>query len=458
MPITDRIQATDYHYLAYSYPGDDGREPLDLSQAVADRSNYQFYSLRNALQGLSNEAQEKGIPNVQHEQLGEGVTDGGNTFHLLALSFGGDAVAPVREVVITGGVHAREWIAPIMAYLLAEYLIKNYSANPVGVYQTAIRNLVNSTRIHILPLLNPAGNWYSVFSDAQGARLWRKNRRRLPTDPSDWALDLGLDLEAQTQGHPPLRNVVEGETRVTYQAPLWPARAGAPLDYDNLVIALGEQAPQYIGVDVNRNFNTPCWGYESAANDEGQPSGLSYFGPNRASEAEAAALIGFLSAHTVSAAIDYHSFGQCIIYSGEDRQPTAADVSNGRALQTVICSQLNPSWSDSYDYRLGTVFQMVNYRASGTVADYMALRRNALAFTIELSPKDDGVGFELPENQIMATFEANIRGALGFIASAGRNQDQVVAGGWISRHGVAGTHYGTFATWNVFGRGNRLPA
>jgi hypothetical protein len=93
------------------------------------------------------------------------------------------------------------------------------------------------------------------------------------------------------------------------------------------------------------------------------------------------------------------------------------------------------------------------------VADYMSLVKNAVAFTIELSPKDQaGGGFNLPEGQIMAVFEANIRGALGFIASAGRQQTQVTAGNWYSRHGVAGTHYADFADWDVFGRGNQLPA
>jgi hypothetical protein len=459
MPIPDRTHATDYHFLTYSYPGDDAALPWKLSPAVAWRADYCFYSLRTALQGLHDVALQNGVPNVSYQALGAAIRDGGNDFDLLALSFGGGAVQPVREVVITGGVHAREWIAPMMAYLLAEYLIKHYTAQPANRYQTAVFNLINSTRIHVVPLLNPAGNWHSVFSNANGARIWRKNRKRLPATPGDWLDELGNDIESPDRANPPFRNVREGVNRVSYQAPLLPDNDIAPLVYDDLVIDLSGQPPQLIGVDCNRNFNTPRWGYESGRNEEGQPTDPTYFGPCHASEQETRALSGFLSHIQVAAAIDYHSYGQCILYAGEGRQPTATDVSNGRALQTVISSQLNPSWYDSYDYRLGTVFEMVNYRAASSVADYMSLVKNAVAFTIELSPKDQaGGGFNLPEGQIMAVFEANIRGALGFIASAGRQQTQVTAGNWYSRHGVAGTHYADFADWDVFGRGNQLPA
>jgi len=458
MPIPDRAQAGDFHFLAYSYPGDADAAPWDLSQPVPARGNYRFLSLRNALQGLHGAAQENGVPNVSLSLPGEAIHDGGNTFCVMALSFGGGD-DPQREVLITGGVHAREWIAPTMAYLLAEYLIKHYAAEPEGQCQTAIHDLVNGTRIHFVPLLNPAGNWHSVFSLAGGARLWRKNRRRLPLTPDEWARALGLDLDAGTAANPPLRNIAAGADQVTYEAPLLPDRPGVRLRYDPLTIDLAPDKPQYIGVDVNRNFNTPFWGHESGADEEGLPPDQAYFGPNRVSEAETRSLVGFLRAQAVDAAIDYHSYGQYIIYAGEGRTPQLAEVDNGRALQSTISSRLNPRWWNGYDYSLGSVFGLLSYRASASVADYMAVEGNAIAFTIELSPSSsDGAGFQLPEDRIMATFEANIRGALGFIAAADRSRLRVIEGGLFTRHGIAATPYATFAGWNVFGRGNRLPA
>lgn len=71
------------------------------------------------------------------------------------------------EVLFIGGHHAREWISVDVPFLLAKYLLENYTTD------TRIRNLVDSGEIWIVPLLNPDGHQYSVTSD----RLWRKNRR-----------------------------------------------------------------------------------------------------------------------------------------------------------------------------------------------------------------------------------------------------------------------------------------
>ncbi len=189
MPIPTRAADTDYHYYAYRYDGDAGAAPWALSVPQPKRSGYQFYSMRRNLAGLAAEGATKLVPNIHLQQLGLPCAaqddPANNNYYVQALSFGGNANAPI--VLITGGIHAREWIAPAMAYLLAEYLIRNYTTTPAGDYQIAIRDLVDTRQIYIVPMLNPVGNWYTVFSTNPGTpRNWRKNRRRFPVTLPQW--------------------------------------------------------------------------------------------------------------------------------------------------------------------------------------------------------------------------------------------------------------------------------
>ena len=71
------------------------------------------------------------------------------------------------EVIFIGCHHAREWIAVEISYLLAQYLVENYSTD------AQVRDLVDQSEIWIVPLLNPDGLQYSIHF----YRYWRKNRR-----------------------------------------------------------------------------------------------------------------------------------------------------------------------------------------------------------------------------------------------------------------------------------------
>jgi carboxypeptidase T len=70
-------------------------------------------------------------------------------------------------VVLLGCHHAREWISVDVPFLIAKYLLENYSTD------TLVTRLVDNAEIWIAPMVNPDGHQYSVTTD----RLWRKNRR-----------------------------------------------------------------------------------------------------------------------------------------------------------------------------------------------------------------------------------------------------------------------------------------
>jgi carboxypeptidase T len=110
------------------------------------------------------------LKNSTHMQDKEGVpphayrlTLDGRTLWALRVGGAHDDDLPM---LINGTQHAREWIAAMTATCVADRLVTEYDSNP------AIRNLVDSTEVWLVPVVNPDGYQYSWGQD----RYWRKNR------------------------------------------------------------------------------------------------------------------------------------------------------------------------------------------------------------------------------------------------------------------------------------------
>jgi len=73
-----------------------------------------------------------------------------------------------KKIFVSGGQHAREWIAPATTLYIINYLITNYATN------TAVKALLDTTMFYFVPLVNPDGY---AFTWTGSNRLWRKNRR-----------------------------------------------------------------------------------------------------------------------------------------------------------------------------------------------------------------------------------------------------------------------------------------
>jgi len=82
-----------------------------------------------------------------------------------ALRIGGGPDA--TPMLINGTLHAREWIAAMVATCVADRLVRDYDTDP------AIRAFVDHTQLWVVPVGNPDGYQYSWSTD----RYWRKNRR-----------------------------------------------------------------------------------------------------------------------------------------------------------------------------------------------------------------------------------------------------------------------------------------
>ena len=186
-----------------------------------------------------------------------------------------------RPVLLTGGVHAREWAPPDALLSMVDRLLRAYedetellipaftdtsSAGPDIEYQAAtiaaddVRRIVDRLELHVLPMANPDGRFFSQSAAANA--MWRKNRR--------------------------------------------PARPGSTC----------------VGVDLNRNHDI-AWDFERYYDDAGD-TGVSaskdpcdpqvYIGPAAASEPESRTVAGILRDRRIEFYVDVHSFSRKILF------------------------------------------------------------------------------------------------------------------------------------------------
>jgi hypothetical protein len=427
-----------------------------LSAGLPSAGGWQFYSMQRDLADLRALGVANGVPNIAVTPLIVGNPTGGAR-NTLMLSFGNlNNVAGRPTVVITGGVHAREWIGAEIAYLIAEYLIVNYVAAPGAVTprQAMIQGLVNRRNIRVIPMANPDGNNYTVFTANGAGRLWRKNRRQLPVNRDAWVNALVPILGGNPV--PPLQNVSRWWGILpwaSYDVPDYdPPNGFGPGQAVNL---RGHRLPvDEFGVDLNRNMPTNAWGYDAQPRFiEWDPSGDSFFGTAPGGEPETSNVQLAMPA-AVDVAIDYHCYGGAILYPSEMFYSNLLDPdyqNTGQMLQSLIrtgpvgIGPLGPL------YNLGDPAHVpgLGYDATGSVADYAGQQRQARAFTIELDTSGQpgpGGGFLTQPAQIQTIFEKNIRGALAAIAAPGdQAATQVV------------TNQYAYANWPVAGHGNQVP-
>ncbi len=115
-----------------------------------------------------------------------------------ALRLASAAKQPTRRVVITGGVHAREWMPPDMLVawswsLASAYVAKTKVAVGQGyeVSATEVQRLLDEMEIWVVPCVNPDGRAHTEAD--QNQRMWRKNRR--PVTKHDTGVDINRNFD-----------------------------------------------------------------------------------------------------------------------------------------------------------------------------------------------------------------------------------------------------------------------
>ena len=118
-----------------------------------------------------------------------------------------------RPVLITGGIHAREWATPDALLSLLERLLRAYEADAdfvvaaftdtapardilypqTSVPAADVKRIVEGLELNVLALINPDGRAFSQSSAANA--MWRKNRRPAQTGSSCMGVDLNRNYD-----------------------------------------------------------------------------------------------------------------------------------------------------------------------------------------------------------------------------------------------------------------------
>ena len=210
------------------------------------------------------------------------------------------------KVLLTGGIHAREWAPPDALLSLLDRLLRAHDdatdlvvppftdtapARDIEYPErrfpaAAVRSIVDNLELSVLALINPDGRAFSQSSAANA--MWRKNRR--------------------------------------------PPRAGS----------------NCMGVDLNRNFDL-AWDFDRFYDDAGDAAVSAskdpcdfqvYIGPAAASEPETKNVASILRERRIEFYVDVHSFSRKILFPwGMDDNQTRDEDQSFR----------NPAWDGRRD-------------------------------------------------------------------------------------------------------------
>jgi murein tripeptide amidase MpaA len=352
-------------------------------------------------------------PNRSHE---------GRNISFVTIGGGAGSAGGRRPVLITGGIHAREWAPPDALLSLLDRLLRAYEAGSdlvvpsftdtapardvvypqVAIPAAEVKRIVERVELNALALINPDGRAFSQSSAANA--MWRKNRR--------------------------------------------PGRPGS--------------APACTGVDLNRNFDL-AWDFERYYDDAGDAAVSAsndpcdfqvYVGPSAASEPETRNVAGLLRDRRIEFYVDVHSFSRKVLYpwgmdSNQSRDPAQSfrnpafdgrrdggvggrygefipadlldeHVRIGTAMRDAMLEGAGDDprarARSSYDVEPGLAL----YPTTGTASDYAASlqflddppAQRVIAYTLEIGSDADGEGGFQPVPAIYPKIEREVHLAL----------------------------------------------
>lgn len=178
-----------------------------------------------------------------------------------------------------------------------------------------IKALIDNSEIVLVPVVNPDGVLFNEQDRPNGGGLWRKNRR----------------------------NNGDGT----------------------------------FGVDLNRNY-AANWGFDDIGSSP-NPQSAVYRGLSAFSEPETQALKYLCEINNFSIALNYHSFGNLLVYPYGYQNLQTSDSTVFRGLSEI--------WTEENNYRFGNAFETVEYFTNGDSDDWMysgATKPKILAFTPEI--------------------------------------------------------------------------
>jgi len=165
------------------------------------------------------------------------------------------------------------------------------------------------------------------------------------------------------------------------------------------------------GVDLNRNFSVGWGGRGSSKNQRAED----YRGEYAFSEPESAALRDLGKREHIALHIDFHAFGQLILYPWNHVPQPAKDRDKFAAIGDRIASAIYSTHQTRYTLMQGIEL----YAAAGTMSDWAYGDAEALSYTVELRPKMGRGGFVLPPEQIRPTCDEGLAAVLALRSPRG---------------------------------------
>jgi len=137
------------------------------------------------------------------------------------------------------------------------------------------------------------------------------------------------------------------------------------------------------GVDLNRNYGY-MWGYDEVGSSS-QPSYITYRGPEPFSENETKAIKKLCESNSFVSAINYHTYGNLIVYPWGYTNLQPPDVNWYRYISSKIVKKIN--------YKYGNAYETVGYKTNGDSDDWLygdnKSKNKIFAFSPELGLSTD---------------------------------------------------------------------
>ena len=157
------------------------------------------------------------------------------------------------------------------------------------------------------------------------------------------------------------------------------------------------------GVDLNRNWGVAWGGSGSSGNKRSEV----YRGAKEFSEPESQALRDLAARERTTLHIDFHAYGQLILYPWDYTSAPANDKLRLASIGDTIASAMVSQHGKRYSLIQGVEL----YPSAGTMNDWLYGELGTMSYAIELRPKG-GTGFVLPPAEIKPTCDEGLAAVL----------------------------------------------
>jgi carboxypeptidase T len=298
-----------------------------------------FYTLAEV--GAQLDSMFANYPNLITQKVSLGNSIEGRPIWMVKISDNPNVNESEPQVLYTALIHAREPESMEQMIYFMYYLLENYGTDPEATY------LVNNRELYFVPVINPDGYEYNHMMAPNGGYMWRKNKR-------------------------------DNNGNGTFQE-------------------------SYDGVDLNRNYGPHAYWNAPNGGSSTDPSSETYRGTIEFSEPETQAIRDFLATKNFNNALNYHTYGNYLIFPYGALSHETADSLTFREFASDMTGY------NGYTY--GTDLQTVGYSTRGNSDDYyydgdvIATNGNILAMT----PEVGATGFWPSQSEIFPLAQENLR-------------------------------------------------